>query len=191
MVDISCYKNPSMLQSMMISELQNAQSDEGYAERFRGRPLRFVIPLITGRENIAKGQNLVDLEYTRASAFLVGKREVRLCPEQICDVGCVTPTINYGLSNGRRYRYFYAISADVDDPVSAGKILKVDTETGEVKEWHEKNLYCSEPMFVPSPKSQREDEGILLTSAIRGRTDTNYTALIVLVKQAQSLLLDY
>lgn len=30
--------------------------------------------------------------------------------------------------NGKKYRYFYAITADVDDPVSAGKVYKVTLE---------------------------------------------------------------
>ena len=31
-----------------------------------------------------------------------------------------------------KYRYFYAITSDVDDEISAGQIYKVDTWTGEV-----------------------------------------------------------
>ena len=27
--------------------------------------------------------------------------------------------------NGKKYRYFYAITSDVDDPVSSGRIYKV------------------------------------------------------------------
>ena len=34
-----------MLDCMYLSALQTAQSDENYARTFRGRPMRFVIPL--------------------------------------------------------------------------------------------------------------------------------------------------
>ena len=50
--------------------------------------------------------------------------------------------------NGKKYRYFYAITSDVDDSESAGKIYKVDVESGEVKKWAEEDAYCAEPMFV-------------------------------------------
>jgi carotenoid isomerooxygenase len=34
--------------------------------------------------------------------------------ELIVDIGCETPQINYEAYNGRPYKYFYAISSDVD-----------------------------------------------------------------------------
>ena len=35
-------------------------------------------------------------------------------PEVLCQLGCETPRINYEVYNSRPYRYFYAISSDVD-----------------------------------------------------------------------------
>lgn len=35
-------------------------------------------------------------------------------PELLCDVGCETPRINTDFHLGREYRYFYAISCDMD-----------------------------------------------------------------------------
>jgi hypothetical protein len=35
-------------------------------------------------------------------------------PELLCDVGCETPRINVDSCLGREYRYFYAISCDMD-----------------------------------------------------------------------------
>lgn len=35
-------------------------------------------------------------------------------PELLCDVGCETPRINADFHLGREYRYFYAISCDMD-----------------------------------------------------------------------------
>lgn len=52
------------------------------------------------------------------------KGHVRLTPHQICAVGCETPTINYNRYSGKKYRYFYAITSDVDDMLSAGQIYK-------------------------------------------------------------------
>ncbi len=84
-----------------------------------------------------------------AGAYWMRKRRrIWLRPRVICKVGCETPTINYQRCNGKKYRYFYAITADVDDPESAGKIYKVDVVSGEVKQWWQEGVYCAEPMFV-------------------------------------------
>ena len=74
------------------------------------------------------------MHYTKAQAHISKKKGpiIRLKPQQLCHVGCETPTINYNFYGGKKYRYFYAITSDVDDEISAGQIYKVDTWTGEV-----------------------------------------------------------
>ncbi len=76
-----------------------------------------------------------------------------------------------GRFSGKKYRYFYAITSDVDDVLSAGQIYKVDTWTGEVINHAEDQLYCAEPSFIPRPGSTSEDDGVLVSSAIRGAPD--------------------
>uniref|UniRef100_A0A1I8QDQ2 Carotenoid isomerooxygenase n=1 Tax=Stomoxys calcitrans TaxID=35570 RepID=A0A1I8QDQ2_STOCA len=44
-IDICCYKNPEMINSMYLESIMNMQSNPNYAAEFRGRPLRFVLPL--------------------------------------------------------------------------------------------------------------------------------------------------
>ena len=175
-IDIALYKNPHMLHCMTLSALQTAQSDPTYAKRFRGRPHRFVLPL---NPNLSSKTNLVHLPYTKAKAHADKKGHIRLTPQQICNVGCETPTINYTLKSGKPYRYFYAITADVDDVISAGQAYKVDTWTGEVKSHAENQLYLAEPTFVPRPGSTEEDDGVIVASAIKGAPDVDYTALCV------------
>lgn len=62
-----------------------------YAKMFRGRPLRFVLPL-----NMENNENCF------------------VKPYRLCDLGCETPRINYDKFLGKPYRFFYAISSDVD-----------------------------------------------------------------------------
>lgn len=47
-----------------------------------------------------------------AHRLLDGKIFVK--PELLCDVGCETPRINIDYYLGKEYRYFYAISCDMD-----------------------------------------------------------------------------
>lgn len=180
-IDICSFSKPDMLYCMYLEALQKAQSNPDYAELFRGRPQRYVLPLkVANNQHTKRDENLVTLSYTTAQAFLEKKRTIRLVPQTICDVGCETPTINYDQHNGKKYRYFYAITADVDDPVSAGQIHKIDTISGKVHTWCEIGSYCAEPMFVPKPDSQDEDDGVILSSIIRNKPEVNYTALLVL-----------
>lgn len=63
-----------------------------YAKMFRGRPIRFVLPL---NQNDNAENKLVK-------------------PYRLCNLGCETPRINYERVLGKSYRFFYAISSDVD-----------------------------------------------------------------------------
>ena len=82
------------------------------------------------------------LDKTTACAHIIDDNTMVVEPETICEVGCETPTINYERHNGRPYRYFYAITSDVDAD-NAGKLMKIDTCTGHVITWQEDNVYCS------------------------------------------------
>ena len=46
-IDICCYKDPEMINCMYLESIMNMQSNPNYASLFRGRPLRFVLPLGT------------------------------------------------------------------------------------------------------------------------------------------------
>lgn len=179
-VDICSYKNPEMINCMYLEAIVNMQTNPNYASLFRGRPLRFVLPLGAGggsevasgsRRRLVKSMslvgltptlqpsrlkhsasqyaditymatnsnsssskqdatpdvasskrtryeeegsvNLVTLEHSQAEAYQ-GANGIFVRPEMLCDWGCETPRIYYERHNGKRYRYFYAISSDVD-----------------------------------------------------------------------------
>lgn len=128
---------------MSVEKLASAQSNKEYSKKFQGRPHRFVIPLdfdsltehassqLNQRKTLpeltSSSDNLITLETSTfgAVAELISPYKIHLTPGKICNFGCETPTINYDAFNGRPYRYFYAVCADVDDPECAGKIQKV------------------------------------------------------------------
>jgi carotenoid isomerooxygenase len=77
------------------------------------------------------------------------------------------------------YQYFYAISSDVDAD-NPGTLIKVDVINRTRLTWCETNVYPSEPIFVPSPDPQFEDDGVVLASMVWGNGDENRVGLIVL-----------
>ena len=175
-VDICCYDSPEMMDCMFISALQTAQSNPDYAPLFRGRPRRFVLPLSPSPPLL---QDQVRLSNVTASAHLIeNNKKMVLSPAIIADIGCETPAINYQF-NGRKYRYFYGISSDVEAD-NAGKLIKVDTRTGAVTTWQEENVYCSEPAFLARPGATREDDGVLIFSIIWGKPHVNWTGVVII-----------
>ncbi|GBO98470.1 Carotenoid isomerooxygenase [Eumeta japonica] len=129
------------------------QSNADYAEWFRGRPKRLTLPL-------------------------GAPRPARVTPAPLADLGCET-RIHYDLYNGRPYRYFYAISSDVDGD-NPGTLIKVDTQSAKTTTWCETNCYPSEPIFVPTPGAKDEDDGVLLSALVWGAEKTHCVGLIVL-----------
>lgn len=199
-LDICCYRDPEMLNCMYIETMKGMQSNPDYARMFRGRPLRFVLPLnypekfsmfnkyfskstvnfdIKSNNLDIHSKNLVKLENTDATAYLMPDGSIYCKPELLCDLGCETPRINYEKYLGVEYRYFYAISSDVDAD-NPGTLIKVDTTNKTRLTWCEFNCYPSEPIFVASPCSEDEDDGVVLSALVWGKEMTNKVGLLIL-----------
>lgn len=193
-IDISCYKDPEMLNCMYVESIKNMQSNPDYARLFRGRPLRYVLPLKYQQKaktlanlfswscemSFDKFENLVTLADTKASAFQLPDGSIFCNPELLCNLGCETPRINYEKYLGAEYQFFYAISSDVDAK-NPGTLIKVDTHSKTKLTWCEKNVYPSEPIFVPSPEPTSEDDGVILASMVWGGiNEENKVGLLVL-----------
>ncbi|XP_066152250.1 carotenoid isomerooxygenase isoform X1 [Euwallacea fornicatus] len=178
-LDVCAYRDPSMLDCMYVETMRNMQNNPDYAKMFRGRPIRFVLPMNPLPQNVSRAENLITLENTKARAKYLASGEIHVQAEMLCNLGCETPRIHYEKYLGKKYRYFYAISSDVDAE-NPGTIIKVDVETRTCKTWQQKNCFPGEPIFVPSPNSQFEDDGIILSVMVWGYEDTNHVGLLIL-----------
>jgi len=123
-VNYQCYQSivlffltshfPRLFKQKWIFQLQDIQKNPDYARMFRARPLRFVLPLKDISSVTTAETNLVTLQGAKATAFQLYDGKIFVNPELLCDIGCETPRIYYEKYLGRSYRYFYAISSDVD-----------------------------------------------------------------------------
>ncbi|KAF0311759.1 Carotenoid isomerooxygenase [Amphibalanus amphitrite] len=173
-VDLCAYQDAQMLDCMYVEALK---TNPHYADMFRGRPTRFVLPL-SPPVGLDPAANLVTLTGTTATARRRSDGSLQLTPELLCDLGTETPRINYARHNGTKYRYFYAISSDVDGD-NPGKLIKVDTVTHQTRTWCEQNAYPSEPVFVPRPDAMSEDDGVLLSALLWAQGQERQVALLV------------
>ncbi|XP_012269184.2 carotenoid isomerooxygenase isoform X2 [Athalia rosae] len=206
-LDICCYRDAKMLDCMYVEVMKNAHKNPNYAEMFRGRPLRFILPVESTSDEISEEINLVGGQLFRrsekveknegdeeaesfpvetenllkkgAAAYRLPDGNIFVKPELLCDLGCETPRINSEFNLGKEYRYFYAISSDVDLEIP-GTLIKVDTVTKTRKIWCEKNVYPSEPIFVPNPEGTREDDGVVISALVWGENRETEVGFLVL-----------
>jgi carotenoid cleavage dioxygenase-like enzyme len=72
------------------------------------------------------------------------------------------PTIHYRRRVGRPYQYAYAAETHGRSPLPTD-VVKIDVGTGRARTWGEPGTYPGEPVFVPAPDPDGEDDGILLS----------------------------
>lgn len=114
----------------------------------------------------------------KPAAHLLLDGKILVKPELLCDVGCETPRINADFHLGKEYRYFYAISCDMDLD-NPGTLIKVDTFQKTKKMWQENGVYPSEPIFVPNPNGKNEDDGVIVSSMVWAEKETHIGLLIL------------
>jgi beta,beta-carotene 9',10'-dioxygenase len=82
------------------------------------------------------------------------------------------PRINYQRCAGKPYRYVWGTGIATEGDF-LDSIVKLDVESGRAATWHVAGLYPGEPVFVPWPAAQTEDDGVLLSIVLdieRGRS---------------------
>uniref|UniRef100_A0A672IM17 Beta-carotene oxygenase 1 n=1 Tax=Salarias fasciatus TaxID=181472 RepID=A0A672IM17_SALFA len=80
--------------------------------------------------------------------------------------GIDLPRINYDF-NGKRHRFVYG--SIVKESALTQQVGKFDTETKEMVYWNEEDCLPSEPVFIPRPNGESEDDGVVLLSVINGK----------------------
>lgn len=213
-LDICCYRDAKMLDCMYVDIMKNLHKNPDYANLFRGRPLRFVLPMKHPQQNVPLERNLITINTVnqanthssedaantarsehgpqrldtddygkpgkaKASAHRLPDGNIFVKPELLCDLGCETPRLNSESYLGKEYRYFYAISSDVDID-NPGTIIKVDTVNKTKKTWCEENAYPSEPIFVPAPDGKNEDDGVVLSALVWAAGHETEVGLLIL-----------
>jgi beta,beta-carotene 9',10'-dioxygenase len=97
--------------------------------------------------------------------------------EQLTDIGFELPRINYGRCNERPYRYAWGTA-----PSRSGwlidRIVRADLEDGSTQSWSLPDHYPGEPVFVPRPGAEAEDDGVLLSIVLDANKGTS--SLLVL-----------
>ena len=113
----------------------------------------------------------------RLLRYRIGLDNGRVEEEPLSDAMLELPRIDYRRCNGRPYRYVYGVGGPGADAEGdfLDRLVKIDVEGGEAREWAEPGSYPGEPVFVPAPKHDREeDEGVLLSVVLDSRGPGSY-----------------
>lgn len=188
MLDMCCQDDGGAINNYLIQNLRKSGDalDTVYNTLSRAFPRRFVLPLDVTNET-PSGQNLNTRTSSQASCVKVGKDKVFCRHEDLhgADLheygGLEFPQINYGRVNARPYRYFYGCGFR---HLVGDSLLKVDLKDKTLKVWYQKGFYPSEPVFVPSPGAEEEDDGVILSVVL---TPSQDKATFLLVLDARTL----
>lgn len=100
----------------------------------------------------------------------------RIEPVPLTDVGTELVRI-HPRHERRAYRYAYGVVQNDPRGFFDG-IVKVDVESGSVRQFSHPDWYVTEPLFVPSLDRRSEDDGVVLVLMLDARTETNRVAVL-------------
>jgi carotenoid isomerooxygenase len=180
-IDICCFKDPDMMDSMYIESMESGNSDP-FKTILKARPIRFVLPIgkannIQEKPAESSRENLVKLENSTATAFVLDDGSIFCKPELLCDIGCELPRINYSKFLGHNYQFFYAVCVTAEE--NSQGLVKIDVKNKTKLKWYESNCHASEPIFIEAPEGTAEDDGVIVAS-ILWKDDENRVGLLVL-----------
>jgi carotenoid cleavage dioxygenase-like enzyme len=102
----------------------------------------------------------------------------KVTSEQISDTSFELPGYDYQRYAGQPYSVVWGSGTGEGTGGFHNQLVKIHTDTGETKTWHEENMYPSEPVFVRAPGASGEEDGVLLSLVLDG--DRGDSFLLVL-----------
>ncbi len=77
------------------------------------------------------------------------------------------------------YRYMYATGTREGQPYAfQNQLVKVDIRRGDAYTWYVEDCYPGEPVFVPSPDSHAEDDGVVLSVVLDAPKGTSFLLVL-------------
>jgi beta-carotene 15,15'-monooxygenase len=146
--DLETVPDATTIDSLYLDQLR-----AGEMGAIVGRIERFTVALDAAGESTRYGTG--DAAVSRDMLYADGSALPRVSPDRWC----------------RPHRYVYAMGLDTPVTEWARRVLKLDTDTGAVETFADGGDYFGEPVFVPDPTGEAEDDGVVLTVALDVEAD--------------------
>jgi carotenoid cleavage dioxygenase-like enzyme len=114
----------------------------------------------------------------RLTRFLVPfARNSPITRRTLSELPLELPRIDYERCAGKPYRYVWGTGQKTPGDF-LDSIVKIDTQTGSAKTWFIAGLYPGEPVFVPAPPANAEDDGVLLSIVLDIARDRSFLLVL-------------
>ncbi len=102
----------------------------------------------------------------------------KVTSEQISDTSFELPGYDYQRYAGQPYSVVWGSGTGEGSGGFHNQLVKIHTDTGETKTWHEENMYPSEPVFVRAPGASGEEDGVLLSVVLDGDRGDSFLLIL-------------
>ena len=97
--------------------------------------------------------------------------------ETLSEASIEFPRINYRSCAGRRYRYVYAAGNQVRGNF-IDCLVKLDLANNATSSWYEQGCYPGEPVFVATPGTVEEDDGVILSIVLDAKKAASFLLIL-------------
>lgn len=149
-VDLVAYDDPSVIDHLRLERLRSPASTPATAPSAGGALRRYRLPLDGGTA-------------TREDLF---------------DEHVELPRIAYGKRNGRPYRFAYAAGHSGGAPAAFDRLVKIGVADGSSRRWSDDGCFPGEPVFVPAPGAEAEDDGVLLSVVLDSAAERSFLVVL-------------
>ncbi len=80
--------------------------------------------------------------------------------------------------NTRSYRFVYGVGAIQEQSLFYDRLIKLDVASDRATFWSEPNTFPGEPIFVPGPDGETEDQGVLLSVVLGAEGSRSFLLLL-------------
>lgn len=124
-------------------------------------------------ERLRRGEPISPASLTR---FRISPGRGTVTHDPLTDQGLELPRINYGTRNERPYRYAWGVRSGASGWLD--EIVAADVEEGSTRTWSEPDRWPGEPVFVPEPRADAENAGVLLSVVLDGESGTSFLLVL-------------
>lgn len=115
----------------------------------------------------------------RPTRIRIGLEGGQVRQQRLADEALELPRTWYEAVNGQPYRYVYGVGHRNDPPREfLNQLVKLDVEEQTTQTWSQPGTFPGEPVFVPHPEAEAEDEGLLLSVAFDAESGRSFLLVL-------------
>jgi beta,beta-carotene 9',10'-dioxygenase len=116
--------------------------------------------------------------YGELRRYRVSRTSGAVTVTTLSDARLEFPRINYGMVNGRDYRYVYGTAYRTPDSSWFDELVKIDVTTGTTLRWSEDGCFPGEPVYVQQPGTDGEDSGVVISVVLDTRAGKSFLLVL-------------